>query len=84
MNSITNEGIIKLGKYIGAGMAITAAAGGAGVGIGSIVGKAIEATSRQPERKSEIMGTMFLGVALAETAAIYGLLVSILLLFVLN
>lgn len=82
--SITNDAIIKLGKYIGAGMAITAASGGAGIGIGNIVGKAIEAMSRQPERKGEISGTMFLGVALAETAAIYGLVISILLLFVLN
>lgn len=84
MNTITNEAIVKLGKYIGAGLAITAAAGGAGVGVGNIVGKAIEAMSRQPERKGEITGTMFLGVALAETAAIYGLVIAFLLLFVLN
>lgn len=83
MNGITDKGIAQLGKFIGAGMAITAAAGGAGIGVGNIVGKAIEAMSRQPERKGEITGTMFLGVALAETSAIYGLVIAILLLFVL-
>lgn len=76
-----NESIKALGKYIGAGMAITAAAGGAGVGIGNIVGKAIEAMSRQPERKGEIQATMFLGVALAETSAIYGFVIAFMLLF---
>ena len=74
--------LVLIGKYIGAGAAISAAAGGAGVGIGNIGGKAIEAISRQPEQKGTIQTLMFLTIALAETSAIYGLLISILLLFV--
>ena len=46
-----------------------------------IVEKAIESIARQPEASSSITSTMFIGLALAETSGIYGLLISIILLF---
>ena len=51
------------------------------IGQGHIVSKAIESLARQPEAKGSIMNTMFVGLAMAETSGIYGLLIAIILLF---
>ena len=67
------------GALLGAGIAALTGLG-AGVGMGIATGKAVEATARQPEEVGKIRTMLLLG--LAETTAIYGLLVSILLIFV--
>ena len=54
---------------------------GAGVGMGIATGKAVEATARQPEAVGKIRTMLLLGLAFAETTAIYGLLVGVLILF---
>ena len=51
------------------------------LGQGKIAATAIESIARQPEAASSIQTTMFIGLAMAETSGIYGLLVAILLLF---
>ena len=63
---------------IGAGIAVVAGLG-AGIGIGIATGKTAEAISRQPEVSGKITGVFFLGIALSESTAIYGLVVAILL-----
>jgi len=50
-------------------------------GQGNIVAHAIDAIARQPESRGSITSTMFVGLAIAETGGIYGLLVAIILLF---
>ncbi|MBS3991629.1 MAG: ATP synthase F0 subunit C [Erysipelothrix sp.] len=66
---------------IGAGIAVlTGTMTGAGQGYAA--GKAVEAVGRNPEAESKIRSMLILGAAIAETAAIYGLLISFLLLFV--
>lgn len=63
--------------------AIAVCAGlGTGIGEGIAASKAVEAVGRNPEAESKIRTTMILGIALSETVAIYGLVVSLLLLFV--
>ena len=54
---------------------------GGGIGMGIATGKAVEATARQPEAVGKIRTMLLLGLAFAETTAIYGLLISILLIF---
>ena len=54
---------------------------GAGIGIGIATGKSSEAIARQPEQAGKISRNMLLGCAMAEGTAIFGLLVSILLIF---
>ncbi len=49
------------------------AAIGPGVGIGILVGKAIEGMARQPEMAGQIRTTMFLGIAFTEALALIGL-----------
>ncbi|GAB2567380.1 ATP synthase F0 subunit C [Nocardia heshunensis] len=49
------------------------AAIGPGVGVGIVVGKAIEGIARQPELQGQIRTTMFLGIAFTEALALIGL-----------
>ena len=68
---------------IGAGLAVLTGMM-TGIGQGYAAGKAVEAVGRNPEAESKIRSMLILGAAIAETAAIYGLLISFLLLFVFN
>ena len=42
---------------------------------------AMESIARQPEASASIQGPMLIGMAMSETSGIYGLLISIILLF---
>lgn len=75
------QAIVYAACAIGAGLAMIAGIG-PGIGEGYAVGRACEAIGRQPEAKSEVTSTMLLGCAIAESTGIYGLVVSLLLLFV--
>ncbi len=68
---------------IGAGIAVLCGAGAA-IGMGIATGKAAEAIARQPEAFGKINSSLLFGLILMETCAIYALLVSILLIFVLG
>jgi len=52
------------------------------LGQAQIAAKAIESIARQPEARGSISTSMIIGLAMAETNGIYGLVVSMLLLFV--
>ena len=52
-----------------------------GIGEAMVAGKAVEAIGRNPDATPEIKSNMIMGIALSETTGIYGLLISILLLF---
>lgn len=71
------EGVMNLGP-IGAGIAVFTGLG-AGVGMGLATGKAVEATARQPEAAGKIQTMLLLGLAFAETTAIYGVFIAIML-----
>jgi len=58
---------------IGAGLAVI----GAGIGIGQIGGKSVEAIARQPEASGDIRGAMILMAAFVEGAALIAILLSI-------
>lgn len=55
---------------------------GAGIGIGIATAKAVESIARQPEAAGEIRSTLIIGCALAEATAVYGLVATILIIFV--
>jgi F-type H+-transporting ATPase subunit c len=68
-----NAGELKQGlSAIGAGIAYGAAAIGPGIGIGLVVGNAIQAMARQPEMAGPVRTTMFLGIAFTEALALFG------------
>jgi len=58
---------------IGAGLAVI----GAGIGLGMIGGKSVEAIARQPEASGDIRGAMILMAAFIEGAALIAILLSI-------
>ena len=66
---------------IGAGIAVCAGLG-TGIGEGIAASKAVKAIGRNPEAENKVRTTMILGIALTETVALYGLLVSLILIFV--
>jgi F-type H+-transporting ATPase subunit c len=68
-------------RALGAAIAVLVGIGAA-IGIGNATGKAVEGIARQPEASGKITTALMLGSAFAEATAIYGLLVSILLIFV--
>ena len=66
---------------VGAGFAYGLAAIGPGIGIGYLVGQAVQAMARQPESAGQVQTTMFLGIAFTEALALIGFVVFILLKF---
>ena len=68
---------------IGAGIAVLGGLG-AGIGIGIATGKASEAVARQPEAESKISKTLILGCALAEATAIYGFVIALMIIIILQ
>ena len=68
---------------IGAGIAALACIG-AGIGIGIATSKAAEAVARQPEAESKISKTLILGCALAEATAIYGFVIALMIIIMLQ
>lgn len=70
-----------LGTLVGAGLAMIGTIG-AGVGIGTLVGGAVQAMGRNPDATPIIQTNMILGIAFTEAIAIYSLVVALILLFV--
>ncbi len=60
---------------IGAGLAVL----GAGLGIGQIGGHAMDAIARQPEASGDIRTTMIIAAALVEGAALFAIVVGLIL-----
>ena len=76
-----NEFFVRGMACLGAGIAMIAGVG-PGVGQGIAAGHGAAAVGRNPGAKGDIMSTMLLGQAVAETTGLYGLLIAMLLLFV--
>ena len=74
--NIDNDGLVLMGSAIGAGLAVIA-----GIGQGIAAGYGASAVGRNPGAKGDVMSTMLLGQAVAETTGLYGLVVALILLF---
>ena len=73
--------IFAVGAMIAAGLAIGVGAIGAGLGIGTAASGACGAVGRNPGVQGKIMMTMLVGVPMAESSAIYALVVSLVILY---
>jgi len=80
MEAITGRELVLACSAVGAGLAMIAGIG-PGIGQGYAAGKGAESVGRQPEAQGDIVRTMLLGAAVAETTGIYGLIVALILLF---
>ena len=65
-------------KTLGMALAVGLGVIGPGIGIGILVGHALEAIGRNPDAQGKILTTMFIGVALTEALAILAIVFSVL------
>ncbi len=65
----------KMGAGIGAGIAVI----GAGIGIGQIGGRAMDAIARQPEAAGDIRSNMIVSAALIEGVAFFAIVICLLI-----
>jgi F-type H+-transporting ATPase subunit c len=71
---------MEINAIIAVGVGIAVLTGlGAGIGIGIATSGFLQAIARQPESSGKLTPMFFVGVALAESTAIYGLVRAILL-----
>lgn len=69
-------------KLIAGALAIGLAAIGPGIGIGIVASGALNSIARNPDVSGDIVTNMFIGMAFAEALAIFGLVISLIILFV--
>lgn len=69
-------------QHLGPALSMGLGAIGPGIGIGILVGKALEAIGRNPEAAGKIQTVMILGIAFTEAIAIYALVIALLIKFV--
>lgn len=80
MTLVTPQAFVLALSALGAGIAMIACFG-IGLGQGFAAGKAVEGVARQPEAQGDILKTMLVGQAVAETTGIFAFIVAIVLLF---
>lgn len=61
---------------LGAGLAIGLAGLGVGIGEGMVAKKALECMGKNPDMSNYLLVLTILGIALVESAAIYGLIIA--------
>lgn len=72
---------ISIVSIVTAGFTIAVGSLGPALGEGRAVSTALEAISRQPDSASTITRTLFVGLAMIESTAIYCLVIALILLF---
>jgi ATP synthase F0 subunit c len=75
------ESLLKVAAYIGGGIAMGFGAIGAAIGEGYTAAQANVAISENPDHSGDLVKTMLVGQAVAESASIFALVVAILLIF---
>ena len=72
---------IESAKIIAMALAVGLGVIGPGIGIGLIVGRALDAMGRNPEATSKITPMMFVGIAFSEALAIFALVIGFIIKF---
>lgn len=72
---------IQIASILAAAMAVSFGAIGPALAEGRAVAAAMDAIARQPESAGTLSRTLFVGLAMIETMAIYCLVIALLLLF---
>jgi len=78
MDSVT---LIGMASILSAGLTIGIGSIGPALGEGRAVAEALSAIAQQPDEKATITRTLFVGLAMVESTAIYCLVVTMILLF---
>jgi len=69
-------------KLLAAGLCMGIGAVGSALGEGYVGGQALEAMARNPKLADKLFTNMIVAIALAESTAIYSLVISLIILFV--
>lgn len=72
--------MVRIGQLIGAGLA-TVSLAGSGVGIGLVFGSLVVGTAENPELAKTLFTYAILGFALTEAIALFGLMITFMILF---
>jgi F-type H+-transporting ATPase subunit c len=83
-NAASSLGLYLALLALGGGFGVAVAAFGAALGQGRVGAAALEGIARQPEAAGRIQTAMIIALALIESLAIYALLVSLIILFVIK
>ncbi len=76
-----NIGLIGMASIITAGITIAIGSIGPALGEGRALAQALSAIAQQPDEKNTITRTLFVGLAMVESTAIYCFVVSMILIF---
>lgn len=72
---------LEVAKTLGMAIAVGLGVIGPGIGLGILVGKALEAIGRNPEASGKITSTMFIGIAVTDALAIFALVIGFIIKF---
>lgn len=78
---MTDIAYIVLGSTVTAIIGIALGVMAPALSMGKAIGSALDALARQPESESSIMRTLFIGLAMIESLAIYCLVIILIVLF---
>lgn len=78
---MTGQDWVAVASILGAAFAVGVGAIGPALGEGRALAQAMDAIARQPDSADSIVRTLFVGMALVESTAIYALVVALVLLF---
>ncbi|MBG56843.1 MAG: ATP synthase F0 subunit C [Porticoccus sp.] len=78
---MTDLSTFSLASTVAAVFGISLGVMGPAIAMGWAISRALEALSRQPEAERSIMRTLFIGLAMIESLAIYVLVVVLIILF---
>jgi F-type H+-transporting ATPase subunit c len=75
-------GLVAVASVLSAGLTIAIGSIGTALGQGRAVAQALQSIAQQPDEANTITRTLFVGLAMIESTAIYCLVISIILIFV--
>lgn len=73
--------LVAMASIIGAGLAMGIGSIGPGLGMGQAIAQALAAIAQQPDERNSLTRTLFVGLAMIESIAIYCFVISMILIF---
>jgi len=73
--------LVAMASIIGAGLAMAIGSIGPGLGMGQAISQALAAIAQQPDERNSLTRTLFVGLAMIESIAIYCFVISMILIF---
>lgn len=81
MEGIDNAGLVAVASILASGLTIGLGSLGPALGEGRALAQALSAIAQQPDETNAITRTLFVGMAMVESTAIYCFVISIILVF---